>query len=44
MKPYLQPAAVYSFVVGFVVYAVLAKAGLQPKAVSVRTAAEERAA
>jgi len=33
-KPYLQPAAVYSFVVGFVVYAALAKAGLQPKPVS----------
>src|SRR5262249_13027179 len=26
-----QPAAVYSFIVGFVVYAVLAKIGLQPK-------------
>jgi len=32
-KPYLQPAAVYSFIAGFVVYAVLAKAGLQPKPV-----------
>jgi cytosine permease len=31
-KPYLQPAAVYSFVAGFLVYALLAKAGLQPKA------------
>jgi cytosine permease len=30
---YLQPAAVYSFVVGFVVYAILAKAGLQSKPV-----------
>jgi cytosine permease len=33
-KPYLQPAAVYSFIAGFVVYAVLAKAGLQPKVVA----------
>ncbi|MGC2660654.1 MAG: cytosine permease, partial [Bryobacteraceae bacterium] len=32
-KLYIQPAAVYSFVVGFVVYAILAKAGLQPKPV-----------
>ena len=32
-KLYLQPAAVYSFIVGFVVYALLAKAGLQPKPV-----------
>jgi cytosine permease len=34
IKPYLQPAALYSFVAGFVVYVVLAKAGLQPKVVS----------
>lgn len=33
-KPYLQPAAVYSFIAGFVVYTVLAKAGLQPKLAS----------
>jgi cytosine permease len=33
-KPYLQPAAVYSFVAGFLVYAVLAKAGLEPKLVA----------
>jgi cytosine permease len=32
IKPYLQPAAVYSFVVGFLVYVILAKAGLEPKA------------
>ena len=31
-KAYLQPAAVYSFVAGFIVYVLLAKAGLQPKA------------
>jgi len=34
-KPYLQPAAVYSFIAGFVVYVVLAKAGLQPKVVPI---------
>ena len=34
IKPYLQPAAVYSFVAGFLVYAVLAKAGLQSKLVT----------
>ncbi|MFN7994299.1 MAG: cytosine permease [Bryobacteraceae bacterium] len=31
MKTYVQPAVVYSFITGFVVYAILAKAGLQPK-------------
>jgi cytosine permease len=30
-KAYLQPAAVYSFIAGFVVYVALAKAGLEPK-------------
>lgn len=34
MKPYTVPAVLYSFVTGFVVYAVLAKAGLQPKVVA----------
>jgi len=33
MKTYVQPAVLYSFVTGFVVYALLAKAGLQPKTV-----------
>jgi len=33
IKPYLDPAAVYSFVAGFVIYYVLAKAGLEPKTV-----------
>ena len=33
-KAYLQPAAVYSFIAGFLVYVVLAKAGLQPKLAS----------
>jgi len=37
-KPYIQPAAVYSFIVGFVVYMVLAKAGLEPKTVSIEKA------
>ena len=33
VKDYAQPAVLYSFFVGFLVYVVLAKAGLQPKAV-----------
>jgi cytosine permease len=42
VKPYLQPAALYSFFAGFLVYAALAKAGLEPKPVplSVRTATD----
>ena len=36
LKAHLQPAAVYSFVAGFIVYVALAKAGLQPKVVSER--------
>ncbi|HEY3456484.1 MAG TPA: cytosine permease [Bryobacteraceae bacterium] len=43
-KPYLQPAAVYSFIVGFVVYAVLAKAGLQPRPASESAEVRSRAA
>lgn len=35
-KPYLQPAAVYSFIAGFGVYFVLAKLGLQPTVVAER--------
>ena len=31
IKPYLQPAAVYSFIAGFLVYLLLAKAGLQSR-------------
>jgi cytosine permease len=34
VKPYLQPATIYSFVVGFLVYILLAKAGLEPKKAS----------
>jgi cytosine permease len=30
----VEPAVLYSFVVGFVVYMVLAKAGLEPKTVA----------
>ena len=39
MKSYVQPAVVYSFIVGFVVYYALAKAGLQPKSVEMPKAA-----
>jgi cytosine permease len=35
LKPYLQPAALYSFLAGFLVYLVLAKAGLEPKTLAV---------
>jgi cytosine permease len=36
---YTQPAVLYSFITGFVVYALLAKAGLQPKSVAMPKAA-----
>jgi cytosine permease len=36
LKAELQPASVYSFIVGFLVYVILAKAGLQPKVVAER--------
>jgi cytosine permease len=39
MKSYVQPAVVYSFLVGFVVYFALAKAGLQSKTVEMPKAA-----
>ncbi len=39
IKPYTQPAVLYSFITGFVVYAALAKAGLQPKVVQMPKAA-----
>jgi cytosine permease len=38
VKPYVQPAALYSFVAGFIVYYLLAKAGLQPKVVEMPAA------
>ena len=40
-KAYMQPAALYSFIAGFLVYVVLAKAGLQPKTESVPVLAAE---
>lgn len=42
VKPYLQPAALYSFVAGFLVYFVLAKAGLEPKVVPMAKSAKAR--
>ena len=33
MQPYVQPAVVYSYITGFVVYMLAAKAGLEPKPV-----------
>jgi cytosine permease len=39
LKTYVQPAVLYSFVAGFVVYAVLAKAGMQPRTVAMVAAA-----
>jgi cytosine permease len=38
-KQYAQPAVLYSFITGFVVYAILAKAGLEPKPIQMKTAA-----
>ncbi len=42
--PGWHPTAVYSFIVGFIVYAVLAKAGLEPKPVALPAAGAARAA
>ena len=39
VKPYVEPAVLYSFITGFVVYFLLAKAGLQPKTVAMPKAA-----
>ena len=39
IKPYLEPAALYGFIAGFVVYIGLAKAGLQPRTVAMAKAA-----
>ena len=39
MKQYVAAGRVYSFIVGFVVYFALAKAGLQPKSVAMPKAA-----
>jgi cytosine permease len=35
VKDYSQPAVLYSFIVGFVLYALLSKLGLEPKAVEI---------
>ena len=34
VKRYLEPAGLYSFIVGFLVYVILAKAGIEPKTVA----------
>jgi cytosine permease len=39
LKTYVQPAVLYSFVTGFVVYAILAKAGMQPRTVAMPVSA-----
>jgi cytosine permease len=39
LKTYVQPAVLYSFVTGFVVYAILAKAGMQPRTVTMAASA-----
>ena len=38
VKTLAQPAVVYSFITGFVVYAILAKAGLEPRSVAIPNA------
>jgi cytosine permease len=40
LKGFAQPAPLYSFIVGFAVYAVLAKMGLQPKVVATAQASK----
>ncbi len=40
VKGYTQPAVLYSFIVGFVVYAALAKAGLEPVVVPINASAK----
>lgn len=39
IKPYTQPAVLYSFVAGFAIYWALAKAGLQPRSIAISRAA-----
>lgn len=39
VKDYTQPQVLWSYVVGFVMYALLAKIGLEPKTVEIKTAA-----
>lgn len=38
LKPYTQPAVLYSFFTGLIVYAILAKMGLEPKTISLNAA------
>jgi cytosine permease len=42
LKTYAQPAVVYSFVAGFLVYAILAKAGLEPRTIPLQEAGKKR--
>jgi cytosine permease len=42
LKTYAQPAVVYSFIAGFVVYAILAKAGLEPRTIPLEEAGNKR--
>src|ERR1035441_7732746 len=41
LKTYVQPAVLHSFVTGFVVYAVLAKAGIEPRTVAMPLTARQ---
>ena len=41
LKTYVQPTVLYSFVAGFVVYAVLAKAGIEPRTVAMPVTARQ---
>jgi cytosine permease len=42
LKTYAQPAVVYSFIASFVVYAILAKAGLEPRTIPLEEAGNKR--
>jgi cytosine permease len=42
LKTYAQPAVVYSFIAGFLVYALLAKAGLEPRTIPLEEAGKKR--
>ncbi|MEX2260630.1 MAG: cytosine permease [Bryobacteraceae bacterium] len=42
VKIYAQPAVVYSFLTGFAVYAILAKAGLEPQTIALQAKAARR--
>jgi cytosine permease len=44
LKSMAQPAVVYSFITGFVVYVVLAKMGLEPRVIPVEQAGSVQAA